>query len=564
MRWKRTFSAALLLAAICSPACNKEREGIHPLPAHMTVSDKKMKERWVFSFGYSRNEKSVEKIKRLIDTAATHNMNGMVLSTFGLDKISKWKAKDFELLKDIVDYAETRQIEIIPTGLSVGYGGALGHDRNFSAALPASIQLRAMNGRIAADHGKSLLANGGLEDHKRDRFKGYDFNDKPGKVSFADQNADSGQTCIRFENFGKFEHGNARISQKVKVRPGRMYRFSLRLKTDALKPVSGLKLMVYSRGRSLAASHPNVKSSQDWTTVTLDYINKDTEEVSLYAGIWQGKSGRFWFDDLEFVESGDMGSIVRREGTPLSLKSKDRDVTFKEGDDFEPIKYMHNLPSLRIPTGSKIKDGEALELSCYKSPYVSHSWGKQTSLCMSNPKLYAYWEEEVQKLYSVMKFKRFLLAMDEIRNGGGCKSCRDRGISMAEILGDCFTKQYKIFKSIDPEIEVITWSDMLDPAHNARNNYYGVVGDFTGSWKYVPKDIVMMCWHHKIRNKSLAFFEEKGFATMGAAYYDAADLTGSHQWLEILRQTPKSKGIMYTTWQKKYDLLPDFGDLVSE
>jgi hypothetical protein len=50
---------------------------------------------------------------------------------------------------------------------------------------------------------------------------------------------------------------------------------------------------------------------------------------------------------------------------------------------------------------------------------------------------------------------------------------------------------------------------------------------------------------------------------MGACYYDAADLTSSREWLDLLRQTPGAQGIMYTSWQRKYDLLADFGDMVS-
>lgn len=134
---------------------------------------------------------------------------------------------------------------------------------------------------------------------------------------------------------------------------------------------------------------------------------------------------------------------------------------------------------------------------------------------------------------------------------------------MAEILGDCITRQHAIFKAIDPEMEVMIWSDMLDPAHNAHGNYYGVVGDFTGSWKYVPKDLTMMCWYHKIRDTSLAFFSAQGFRTFGAAYYDADDLVGCAEWLKSLGNTPNAQGIMYTTWEKKYRLLSDFGDLVS-
>ena len=48
---------------------------------------------------------------------------------------------------------------------------------------------------------------------------------------------------------------------------------------------------------------------------------------------------------------------------------------------------------------------------------------------------------------------------------------------------------------------------------------------------------------------------------MGAAYYDADDLDGSRQWLETCRETPDCRGIMYTTWQIKYELLGDFGRL---
>ena len=62
----------------------------------------------------------------------------------------------------------------------------------------------------------------------------------------------------------------------------------------------------------------------------------------------------------------------------------------------------------------------------------------------------------------------------------------------------------------------------------------------------------------------LTFFSGLDFRTFGAAYYDADDLTNPREWLASLRATPGAQGIMYTTWQKKYELLGGFGDLVSE
>ena len=63
-----------------------------------------------------------------------------------------------------------------------------------------------------------------------------------------------------------------------------------------------------------------------------------------------------------------------------------------------------------------------------------------------------------------------------------------------EIFVDDVEYYYKLLKAQNPDVRIFMWSDMLDPAHNARDNYYGVVGDFTDSWKHVPKELIMMCW----------------------------------------------------------------------
>ncbi len=297
--------------------------------------------------------------------------------------------------------------------------------------------------------------------------------------------------------------------------------------------------------------------------MTVDFITVDETEVNVYAGIWGGKSGRFWVDDLQVRQYGSVADVVRREGTPLELRSLDRPVTFVEGVDFEGIENRRDLEAVTLTPGTSIREGERLVLDCYKMPFVGHSWGRQISLCMSNPDLYDHWETQARRLHEVLGYKKFLLSMDEIRNGGGCLSCRSRGIAMAEILGDCITKQHAIFRRIDPEIEVLIWSDMLDPNHNAHDNYYRVVGDFTGSSDYVPRDLIIVCWWNEMKEKSLAFFAGQGFRTMGACFYDADDLTNSREWLETLGKTPNAKGIMFTSWRRKYGLLGPFGDLVS-
>jgi len=41
-------------------------------------------------------------------------------------------------------------------------------------------------------------------------------------------------------------------------------------------------------------------------------------------------------------------------------------------------------------------------------------------------------------------------------------------------------------------------------------------------------------------------------------------LTNPKDWLVSLDKTPGAEGIMYTTWENKYKLLADFGDLISK
>jgi Carbohydrate binding domain len=553
------LSVGLLLALFPLRTSGAENQTQPQLKA-----SKQLPNRWVFCFGYGRRSSNIPLIKEIVDTSSKTGLNGIILSSWGFDSITRWSRKDLELLRQVQAFCAAGQIELIPTGFSAGYGGgALGYNRSFSAALPVTVNLIVRKNRVIPVAGKNLFLNGNLEQYKRNRFSNFRFHDNPGNISFVDQKVfGSGKTSIRFENFGSGKHGHGRIMQEVKVQPGKSYRFSLKVKTRELKPASAFKLLVLADGKTVASLQPGLKSTGDWTEIELEILDAKKAQLKFYAGVWGGKSGAFWLDDFQLRETASLNDIVRRSGTPLELSSSDGKTRYIEGVDFEKVKNLRQLPFLELTKDTSIPDRQKLQLSCYRMPYVTHSWGRQHSLCMSNPELYKYWEAQARRICAITKCKRILLAMDEIRNGGGCQLCKKSGKSMARILGECITRQRQIFKKINPKIEVLIWSDMLDPHHNAGNNYYGVVGDFTDSWKHVPRDLTIVCWQHKIRRKSLDFFSGKGFATIGAAYYDARDLTGCRQWLESLQKTPRARGIIYTSWQKKYQLLGAFGQLL--
>lgn len=527
-------------------------------------------DRWFYSSHNVGDQKQLERLIELVDVAAAHGLNGLLLSS-GFGALDLKSPQFFENLARLKRHCDARGIEIIPLLMSVGYAGALlAHDPNLAAGLPVRDALFVVHGRearLVADPPVEIK-NGGFERWKGNRCLDFAFHDKPGKISFPDRSVfKEGKTSIRFESFHHDpKHGHARIMQRVRVHPYRAYVVSSWVKTENLSG-GGFRIAVYAHDRPLTYYDPRVPATTDWRRVNVVFNSLANSEVRVYAGVWGAKAGKFWIDGMQISEIG-LVNVLRRPGTPVKVRSEATGVVYEEGRDYQRIvdpkmrvyRPYHEPPPIRLAASSRIKDGERLRVSWYHPVIIGRG---QVTACMSEPKIYEIWRKQVELLHKHLKPGKYLLSMDEIRAGGSCEACRSSGKSMAQILGECITRQYRIIKSVNPQAEVYIWSDMLDPNHNAHANYYMVEGDFTGSWNYIPKDLIIACWHHRIRDKSLKHFSSLGFRTIGAAYYDADDLQNPKDWIESLKATPGARGIIYTTWRRKYELLAPFGDLVT-
>ena len=526
--------------------------------------------RWVYVARGLHNDQDVEDIRRIVGTAAEHGVNGMVLSA-GLDRLDLQPSHYFERLEAVKAICAERGVEIIPIIFSAGYGGSvLAHDRNLAAGLPVRDARYVVDGDAAhfAPDRPVAIEGGDFERHRGDRVLGCRFHDEPGRVSFVDTEVvREGKASLRFENFGESRHGHGRVMFEVPVRPRTAYRVTCFVKSDGLEPAGCFRIQVLTGARALAPWDPRVPSTADWRQVTLGFNSFDHAQVRIYAGVWGGRAGRFWIDDLRIEEAGPV-NLLRRPGTPLAVRDEATGQVYDEGRDFEPVadarlnfRFDHEAPTIRLREGSRIRDGQALRLDGYQGIAIHRG---QVSVCMSEPKLYEIWRKQAELMHRHLAPKRYLLSMDEIRAGGACQACKSRNLSMARILGDCITRQVAILRGVEPEAEVLVWSDMLDPNHNARDGYYLVDGDYSGSWEHVPRDLVIVCWYFDQREASLGHFSGLGFKTLAGAYYDGDTLDNVRGWLDALRRTPGAVGIMYTTWQNKYELLGAFGDLVNQ
>ena len=523
--------------------------------------------RWVYVSRGLRNPADVADIQAIVRTASAHGLNGMVLSA-GLDRLDRQSTEYFQGLETIKKTCRENGIEIIPNIFSAGYGGSvMAYDRNLAAGLPVRDAHFVVRGRTATFQPEIPIAipNGGFESYSGNRIAECQFHDRPGETSIVDtETRHSGKASLRMENFDS-RHGHGRVMFEVAVQPYRCYRIRCHLKTEGLQPASALRIQVLADNRSLAPMELRVEPTMDWCETVVGFNSMHFDKVRIYAGVWGGRAGRFWIDDLE-IEEIALVNVLRRPGTPFVIRDDASQMVYEEGRDYAPVadarlnyRFDHDGTSIELLPDGRIKDGQRLRVDYYHGMAINRG---QVSICMSEEEVYDIWSKQAELIQRHLAPKRWLLSMDEIRAGGSCRACKQRRLSMAEILGDCITRQMQIIRQNNPEAEIYAWSDMLDPNHNAHGDYYLVDGDYTGSWNYVPKDLHIVCWYHKLRQESLKHFSSLGFKTLAGAYYDGDTLDNPRDWLEALEKTPGAEGIMYTTWQNKYDLLGPFGDLV--
>ena len=539
--------------------------------AAMSLLGGQYEDRWFYVSRNLNSDKELADVEALVRTAGKAKLNGMLLSC-GVENYGSWMPDRKARLAQLRRTCEANGVAIIPIIWSVGYGTMLWRNPNLVEGIPCKdMPYVAKEGKAYCRREEAFpLENCDFERHDGDKFPLDGWIDAPGERSFADTEVAHGGKCsVRLENFTADKHGHGRICLSVKLTPYRRYRMKVFAKTEGLVPSKGHFMIQFynKKGTQLAFVSPDIKPTQDWMEYSMLFSNGDIAEGYLYIGMWGGGKGTLWIDDISLEEDG-VSNVIRRDGAPFTVKNAKSGELYVEGRDYgkvEGLKRLSDAPKeslvLNLPEDSRIKDGDELLVSFYQPAKGGKS---QYSPCMSEPMLYDAFRDSAKHIVEALNPRKWFLSMDEIRSGGTCFACEVRHTDMAHILGDCITKQRQIIKEVRPDAEIYIWSDMLDPVHNAHDNYFNCKGSFEGVWNIIPKDLIISCWYHKKREQSMPFFEKLGFRTQAAAYYDADTLATSREWLETCNHTHNCTGIIYTSWRNKYALLEEFGKMVQE
>lgn len=375
--------------------------------------------RWVWLSCNLQVNEEVDRVSALMERAAKAGYNGVVLTDYKMNFLQRVPDWYFKNAKKVIDAAKKSKIEIIPGVFSVGYSnGLLSNDVNLAEGVEvqnAPYRIKSGKGVLLSDP-KAKLANGGLEETKGNTFLGFGYQDNPGQTTHADHSiVHGGRTSCRMENFN--DKPVCRLIQKATVRPHACYRASCWVKSKDFQNAGDFRLLALAGegGRSLTFQENVLEPTQDWKQVEVVFNSLDQTSVNLYAGTWGGKSGSLWIDDLALEELSFV-NILRREGCPLKITSKDEKTVYKEGVDFEPLvdpklgmtpyqgeyRFDHIGPELRIKKGSRIKEGSTVLVSWYH-PVLTH--GSYAACCLSEPKVYDLLQEQA-------KHQRFVPSQD--------------------------------------------------------------------------------------------------------------------------------------------------------
>jgi hypothetical protein len=507
----------------------------------------RLEKRWLFVWRNMSDPNEVERMIARFPQAAADGFNGVAFSY----NIAPEKAAELR------EVAKQYHLDLI----AIVMGNA--HDRNDAEGVLVSNALFVAHGRRAVfvPDNPTEVVNGDFEDVSGNHFKGWKFQDDEGVTTFADHAiTHGGKTSLRMENFDRNQFQHCRIFQPIQLQPHRQYHISCWVKTDGLVSVEPeVKVLAPGANSAISFQTFHVVATQDWTRYDLCFNSFDYREGLLYLGSWSGKSGRLWWDDLRIEEMG-LVNVLRRPGCPVTARGPDGQL-FEEGRDYEaivdpllnPWQAWHEPPTIKLTAATRIKDGTRLRVSYYHPIIV---YEDRLTSCVSEPKILDDWRKEVRQADELFHPAAFIMSQDEMRVMNQCALCQSRHLTPGELLAANVHDTAQIIRDLRPDAEIWVWSDMFDPMHNAVDHYYAVNGTLAGSWKGLDPGIGILNWNGGLKGKNCKFFSDLGLRQILCGYYDSdEDGSAMTQWLRNTAEVPGIAGVMYTTWEDKYNAM---------
>ena len=462
-----------------------------------------------------------------------------------------------------------RFMPIVPAVTGPGYGeGILRHNPNLAEGFLSKDAVFVSEGTTArfVPDPAAVLRDGGFENPSGNAFPGWSWQDLAGTRTFADfSTRRSGNSSVRLQDFTAGEsHGNARIVENLTVKPNKNFLLTVYAKSQDLTNSANILVLGFREGESaLSLAHEafGFRGTNDWTQLEVSFNSLGYTDIGIYLGVWGGGSGTLWFDDAELGEIA-LVNVLRRAGTPLTVTATDGRL-FEEGVDYGQVRdpllgnvpyagiytKQHQPPTLRVLSGGAISPGDTLLVSWYHPMII---YGFQVAASIAEPETYEIYDKIITDVMELFEPTLLMLGHDEIRAMNQDLAGKGTGMTPAEQLGDHMTQLVEMIHEKDPDTEIMVWSDMFDPHHNARDNYYLVDGDLSGVIDLIPSELKIMNWNSGQLASSVEAFDSRGFKQF-ASNDATSSVARTPDWAQEMRNATGGEGMMFTTWDGTYD-----------
>lgn len=502
---------------------------------------------WIYKSANLQVDASAEEVLALISRGSKLGYTHLLLADSKFSRLESVTDGYFVNARRIREAAAQANMIIVPAVCPIGYSNAmLMHDPNLAEGLQVkNVPMIVEKGEARLESaGKNFLPGGTMEDRKQ--------------WSFVDETVEVKDGIARAVNpSGK----NARLATKLKLEPWRQYHVRVKVKTKDFRGTPEVKVISDS-GQTMNYDYLKVAPTQDWTEHHAVFHTLQHTDFTLYLGCWDGTTGELCWDDA-VLEETIFVNLIRRTGAPLSVRTADG-VVLSERNQFDPLKdplmgsqpydgcytVWHEPPVMK----TRLPDGTRLLVGCTHAVTVHDD---QACICPSEPKTITLLMDAARRVHELWNAPAYMMSHDEIRVWNQCPLCQSRTLDAGRMLAENVRHCVQIMHDVAPKAKLHIWSDMFDPNHNARLNYYLARSDFKDSWTGLGKEIGVVPWYFEKRQESLRFFADRGHSQVIAGYYDS-DPQQIRQWLKAAAGVPGVEGVMYTTWVNKYDDLEAF------
>jgi len=506
----------------------------------------------------------------------------------GLNQGARWEQRTREFFEGV----KSRDMDIVLNTITIGYcSSMLAPDANLATGYPIIDQQLRVQGNQLRPVRSAAVDNGGFERFSGNTPDDWGFQDEAGNLTFIDTDIKrSGSASFRAD---AQDNQNSRIFTEFSVKPFHQYTLTFWVKTQQLT-ANNLSVIVRNddnkdrnlTNQLLSTANANGTRSyfnrpndltMEWTQMRIAFNSLDATSVSLGLTVFGGQTGSIWWDDVSIEDTPTLNWLVRGD-LPQSISS-DNGQALEFGTDVIPIvdpelgqsgfsgnyDTYHMAPAISLAEANTLNDGDLVRLNGYHTLVTQRG---QVGCSWNSEKTFANMRKVHETLEREFSPTGYRLNYDEIRTGGYEPSDINLGTS-GDALAASIARAYDDLFSIAPNAKHFFWSDMVDPFHNAIENYYQINNTLDGAWTTLdPSRVTLITWWEgekitEFGSDSLSFFSNLGFKQVLGAFYDADVQDNYDRWQAAANGVDGILGGLYATWVSPgdYSQIDEFGNL---